>query len=118
MLDIFRLFKEEFTEEKFKECIKRTFIKTGTLPINYDSNIAPPNFAIYEKEVQNGIMLVIPEGTLDLTQTSEEIEVPAQNQMGENEALERSVWEFYADSNDILEDDSEDNDDDEDDYEE
>ena len=36
-------------------------------------------------------MLVIPEGTLDLTQTSEEIEVPAQNQMGENEALERSV---------------------------
>ena len=91
MLDIFRLFKEEFTEEKFKECIKRTFIKTGTLPINYDSNIAPPNFAIYEKEVQNGIMLVIPEGTLDLTQTSEENEVPAQNQMGENEALERSV---------------------------
>ena len=27
MLDIFRLFKEKFTEEKFKECIKRTFIK-------------------------------------------------------------------------------------------
>ena len=40
MLDKFRLFKEEFTEEKFKECIKRTFIKTGTLPINYDCDIA------------------------------------------------------------------------------
>ena len=86
MLDKFRLFKEEFTEEKFKECIKRTFIKTGALPINYDCDIATPNFAIYKKEVQNGVMSVVPEGTLDLTQTSEEIEVPAQNQIDEIEA--------------------------------
>ena len=50
---------------------------------------------------------------MDLTQTSEEIEVPAQNQMDKIEALERSVLEFYADSNDILEDDNEDDDDDE-----
>ena len=31
-------------------------------------------------------MSVVPEGTLDLTQTSEEIEVPAQNQIDEIEA--------------------------------
>ena len=88
MLDIFLLFKEGFTEEKFKECIKRTFIKTGTLPINYDCGTAPPNFTIYKKEVQNGIMSVVPEGTLDLTQITEEIEGPAQNQMEEIDALE------------------------------
>ena len=62
-------------------------------------------------------MSVVPEGTLDLTQTSEEIEVPAQNQIDEIEALERSVLEFYADRNDVLEDDYDDNDDNEDDEE-
>lgn len=54
-------------------------------------------------------MSVVPEGTLDLTQTSEEIEVPAQNQIDEIETLERSVLEFYADRNDVLEDDYDDN---------
>ena len=117
MLDIFLLFKEGFTEEKLKECIKRTFNKTGTLPINYDCGTAPPNFTIYKKEVQNGIMSVVPEGTLDLTQITEEIEGPAQNQMEEIDALEWSILEFYANNNDILEDDNEDDDDEFEEYE-
>lgn len=31
--DLFRLFGQQFQEQKFKDCIHRTFIKTGTLPM-------------------------------------------------------------------------------------
>ena len=112
LLDIFHLFKDEFTEQKFKECIKRTFIKTGTLPINYDCDTAPPSFSIYKKEIQNGLMSVVPEDTLDLTEASDVVK----ERVDEIEALERSILEFYANRNDVLEDDNEDDDDDTEEY--
>jgi DDE superfamily endonuclease len=60
--DLILLFEEQFTAEKFKECINRTFIKTGTLPVN-DS--LPATFVEYKKELLCGTMLVVPDGTID-----------------------------------------------------
>ena len=45
--DLLLLFKEQFSEEKFRDCINRTFIKTGTLPITDSS---PVVFVEYKKE--------------------------------------------------------------------
>ena len=63
--DLILLFKEQFTEVKFRDCINRTFVKTGTLPINFDDNREVEFFA-YKKESLCGTMLIVPEGTLDL----------------------------------------------------
>ena len=37
--DLILLFKEQFTEAKFRDCINHTFIKTGTLPVDFQSEI-------------------------------------------------------------------------------
>ena len=62
--DLIQLFKEQFTESKFKDCINHTFIKTGTLPVNSLDDDTTVEFVIYKKESMCGTMLIIPEGTL------------------------------------------------------
>ena len=112
--DIFQLFAEGFTEMSFKECITRTFIKTGTLPINYAEPTQPPIFTIYKKEEQNGFMSVVPAGTLDM---SEENIIPiineerAQNEVVNVDELERLILYFYAYKNDLLDEEDDDDDD-------
>ena len=64
--DLIQLFKVQFTETKFRDCINRTFIKTGTLPV---CNIDDGNldFVEYKRESLCGTMLIVPEGTIDLS---------------------------------------------------
>ena len=109
--DIFQLFADGFTETKFMECITRTFIKTGTLPINYKEPTQPAFFSIYKKEEQSGLMSVVPEGTLDMIEENIIDEEPAQNEVVDVDELERLILDFYAYNNDILEEEYDDDDD-------
>ena len=66
--DLFRLFDEQFKEQKFKNCINRTFIKTGTIPIPVADISLPPQFHVYAKDEICGTLLIVPEGTYDPTE--------------------------------------------------
>ena len=112
--DLILLFKEQFTEAKFKDCINRTFIKTGTLPTNFDDN-SEVEFVVYKKESLCGTMVIVPEGTLDLdideeinTENSDENALP-----NDLESLERAVINYYIDNQETI---FEENDTDESDY--
>ena len=110
--DIFQLFAEGFTETSFKECITRTFIKTGTLPINYEEPTELAIFTIYKKEEQNGFMSVVPAGTLHMIEENIIDEEPAHNEVLDVDELERLILDFYAYNNDILDGESDTDDED------
>ena len=69
--DLIQLFKEQFTEDKFRDCVNRTFIKTGTLPVNFTES-SKAEFIKYKKESLCGTMKIVPQGTLNLEQEEEE----------------------------------------------
>ena len=109
--DLIGLFNEQFTEEKFKDCINRTFIKTGTLPIHAENEDIPPTFLIYAKDIQNGTMSIVPEGTIDFNDDDVMIDSSEQNEVNEIEELEKLVLNYYAQNNDVLEDEDDEEDD-------
>ena len=105
ILDLIQLFKEQFTESKFRDCINRTFVKTGTLPVSsLDDDDKPVEFMIYKKESMCGTMMIIPEGTLELDDSA-----PNNNsdEMTPDDLnlLERAVISYYIDNNDFIDDD-------------
>ena len=112
--DLILLFTEQFTEAKFKDCINRTFIKTGTLPTNFDDN-SEVEFVVYKKESLCGTMVIVPEGTLDLDIDEEiNIENSDENALPNDlESLERAVINYYIDNQETI---FEENDTDESDY--
>lgn len=61
--DLLSLMKKEMREERFKQSIKRSFIKTGTLPIIDDDITHPVAFEPYKKESMCGTMSCVPAGT-------------------------------------------------------
>ena len=103
--DLILMFKEQFTEEKFKCCINRTFIKTGTLPIGLEDDTEQIKFIKYEKVALCGTMKMIPHGTLDLRGIEESPVLPSQINEIEINDLERAVLDYYAQNNDVLLDD-------------
>ena len=112
--DLILLFTEQFTEAKFKDCINRTFIKTGTLPTNFDDN-SEVEFVVYKKESLCGTMVIVPEGTLDLDIDEEiNIENSDENALPNDlESLERAVINYDIDNQETI---FEENDTDESDY--
>ena len=112
--DLILMFEEQFTEEKFKCCINRTFIKTGTLPINTENDTGQIKFSKYEKVASCGTMKMVPHGTLDLSGIEEYPVLPTEINDIDIDDLERSVLNYYANNNDVLlENDEEDSDTDE-----
>ena len=107
ILDLILLFKDQFNEEKFKSCVNRSFIKTGTLPME-DSG--PVTFVEYKKEILCGTMLVIPEGTMD-EETEEVVLNPYSSEPNEEESVERALFLYFVNNNGTEEDDSIDSDD-------
>ena len=97
--DLIQLFKEQFTEEKFRDCVNRTFIKTGTSPVNFteSSNV---EFIEYKKESLCGTMKIVSQGTLNLGQEEEEYFENDSNKvlLDDMEALERAVINYYIDN--------------------
>ena len=102
------MFEEQFTEEKFKCCINRTFIKTGTLPIDRNKDTEQIKFIKYEKVALCGTMKMAPQGTLDLSGIEESPALPSQIHESEINELERAVLDYYAQTNDVLLDDYDD----------
>ena len=90
--DLIMLFDGPFKEAKFRDCINRTFIKTGTLPLHRESEDLPDTFVVYRKEEQNGTMSVVPMGTMGLDDDEAVIDFPGiQNEEDDIRALERIV---------------------------
>jgi hypothetical protein len=106
--DLILLFKEQFTAEKFKDYINRTFIKTGTLPVN-DS--LPATFLEYRKGLLRGIMLVTPDGTID-EQLDDNNSVPDLPDVDEKESIGRVLFLYFLNNNDVLNTELEDDDND------
>jgi DDE superfamily endonuclease len=104
--DLILLFKEQFTAEKFKECINRTFIKTGTLPV---SDSLPATFVEYKKELLCGTMLVVPDGTID-EQFDENVLIPDLPVVDEEVSVERALFLYFVNNNDVLNTELEDDD--------
>ncbi len=101
--DLILLFKEQFTEIKFRDCINRTFIKTGTLPVNFDDK-SEVKFVVYKKESLCGTMRIIPEGALNLD-SDEEIDVKNCDddvELNDLESLEKAVINYYIDSHETV----------------
>jgi hypothetical protein len=96
--DLLLLFKKQFTEDKFRECINRTFIKTGTFPITDSS---PATFIEYKKELLCGTMLVVPDGTID-DELDEYDLIPDLPLVNEEESVERALFLYFVNNNDLL----------------
>jgi DDE superfamily endonuclease len=96
--DLLFLFKKQFTEDKFRECINRTFIKTGTFPITDSS---PATFIESKKELLCGTMLVVPDGTID-DELDEYDLIPDLPVVDEEESVERALFFYFVNNNDLL----------------
>ena len=83
--DLILLFKEQFIEEKSKDCVNRTFIKIGTFPIMKDDCDEPATFVKYKKEQLCGTLSAVPKGTMYMCEEDEETDV------NDIEYLERAV---------------------------
>lgn len=102
--DLIQFFKEQFTEIKFRDCVNRTFIKTGTLPVSSVDDDKPVEFVVYKKESVCGTMIIIPEGTLELesSDTNDNSDVMTPNDL---DSLEKAVINYYIDNNESIEED-------------
>lgn len=110
--DLILLFDGPFKETKFKDCINRTFIKTGTIPIHRESENIPHTFVVYRKEEQNGTMSIVPLGTMDLAVNDAVVNLPGTlNEENDVDALERIVLNYYAQNYDALQEDDDEDDD-------
>lgn len=83
------LFKFQFNEEKFKSCINRTFIRTGTLPIE---GSAPASFVQYKKVTLCGTIRVVPKGMT-------EVEMEQSLDEEETESVERALFLYFVTHN-------------------
>jgi DDE superfamily endonuclease len=110
--DLILLFDGPFKETKFKDCINRTFIKTGTIPLLRESENIPHTFFVYKKEEQNGTMSIVPLGTMDIDEDDAAVIFPGtQNEENDIDALERIVLNYYAQNYDALQEGDDDDDD-------
>ena len=102
--DLIQLFKEQFTEIKFRDCINGTFINIGTLPVSSVDDDKPVEFVVYKKESVCGTMIIIPEGTLELecSDTNDNSDVMTPNDL---DLLEKAVINYYIDNNESVEGD-------------
>ena len=78
--------------------MNRTFIKTGTLPVNFtDSRDA--EFIKYKKESLCGTMKVVPEGTLNLDE-EEQCIINDNDEvlLNDTESFKRAVIYYYIDN--------------------
>ena len=96
--DLIQLFKEQFTEEKLRDWVNRTFIKAGTLPINFTES-SNAKFIKYKKESLCGTMKIVPVGTLNLEVEEENVENGSNDVLLDDvEALERAIINYYIDN--------------------
>lgn len=98
ILDLILLFEEQFTEAKFRNCINRCFISTGTLPTLEEDVTLPPNFIEYKKLQSFGTLCVVPSGTLEIDNDVVEDNLDAQQ-----ENIERALFLFFVENNDLIE---------------
>ena len=102
--DLILLFEEQFSEVKFKNCINKTFISTGTLPITTTTDDTDlPAFVTFKRESACGTMLVVPKGTLDLSTlipNSINEDNAVETEIVEERAVESAIFHFYS-SNDV-----------------
>jgi DDE superfamily endonuclease len=104
MKDLILLFQEQFTEEKFKQCINRSFIKTGTIPQESGDHSIQPSFNIYSKTSSSGTLAVIPQGTIEIESESVTDEYSAAIQ---EEDFERALFARYIESINRVEEEEE-----------
>ena len=104
MKDLILLFQEQFTEEKFKQCINRSFIKTGTIPQESGDHSVQPSFNIYSKTSSSGTLAVIPQGTFEIESESVTDEYSAAIQ---EEDFERALFARYIESINRVEEEEE-----------
>lgn len=106
--DLILLFEEQFTEAKFRNCINKTFISTGTLPITAIDDAELPTFVTFKRESACGALPKIPKGTIDLTTSIvNPINEDRAAEIGSNEErdVESAIFHFYS-SNDVNFEDS------------
>lgn len=104
--DLFLLFEGQMKEERFKETIKRSFVKTGTFPTYHEDPTEPPAFAAYHKETTWGTMKCVPTGTLQYY--DEENDDVVENVEGsEDEAIVRAILAYHE--NQEMDNDDDDN---------
>ena len=106
--DLILLFEEQFTEAKFRNCINKTFISTGTLPITAIDDAELPTFVTFKRESACGTLPIIPKGTIDLTTSIvNPINEAFAAEIGTNEErdVENAIFHFYS-SNDVNFEDS------------
>ena len=114
MKDLIKLFEEQMTEDRFRASIKRSFLKTGTLPTIHDDPSQSPTFAEYHKESVCGTMSCVPVGTsnsyqnieLEPSDNIEEVE-----EMGD-EGIARAILMYHENQAIDSDDDDEATDDD------
>jgi DDE superfamily endonuclease len=104
MKDLILLFQEQFTEEKFKQCINRSFIKTGTIPQESGDHSVQPSFNMYSKISSSGTLAVIPQGTFEIESESVTDEYSAAIQ---EEDFERALFARYIESINRVEEEEE-----------
>lgn len=109
ILDLIALFEVQFTESKFRNCINRCFIATGTLPILTLDDTLPVEFVEYKKLQSFGTLSVVPHGTIELQNVDDSVEAQQEN-------IERALFLYFIENNEITddvenEDDSEENND-------
>ena len=112
--DLILLFEYQFKQEKFKECINRSFIATGTLPEKLLVDTDVPVFKYFKRESACGTMSMIPKGTKKLIESDvvlNDVNRASGNVAPANEEehdVETALFEFYAavdiDVNDTLSD--------------
>jgi DDE superfamily endonuclease len=97
--DLILLFAEQFTEEKFKDCINRTFIKTGTLPIPTSDITELPQFITFKRLAACGTMSIVPSGTIDLSNPVDS-NTTSREELSEEREVETALFD-YTSVNDI-----------------
>ena len=99
--DLILLFEDQFTHEKFRECINRSFIATGTLPESLIVDTDVPVFKSFKRESAYGTMSMIPKGTKSVLEFDNVLNDTnsASNASPANEEehdVESALFEFYA----------------------
>lgn len=104
--DLILLFEEQFTHEKFRSCINRSFIATGTLPVTTLNDVEVPEFKSFKRESACGTMSIIPKGTWSRPIPDDivnRIEIASTGESSVNEeerTVETAIFEFYS-ANDV-----------------
>ena len=98
ILDLILLFEGQFTEAKFRNCINRCFIATGTLPIFEEDSTLPVKFTEYKKLESFGTLSVVPYGTIEF-----ESSVVEDNLDTQQDNIERALFVYFVENNELIE---------------